>query len=342
MTSIPLIRTSNLLPFVQFLDQLGTPVDRLLNEFHLPKRNIFNPLAICTQNQMWSFINKSSKLEGIENLGILVAKKSGIDDLGIFGQMLLQSVTLQDCLHKFINFIDKHHSHGNERFWLETNREKTYFCAKDPYNLKAVGSFQAAGYTLILMINVLKAYLGNQWKPSCVYLQDSNKQIWENCEHLSDIDLHFGHEFYALVFPSHFLCTVKTNNYSLIDDSDFAHWSSWEHSETLSQTLSVLLESIIGDRITRLDEIAEILGTSKRTINRLLQKEGTTYQKILAETRYKIAVQKIANSSLSMTEIAYDVGYSDPAHFTNAFKRWCGCSPLQFRSKSQYIKECRI
>ena len=105
MKSIPLIRASNLLPFINFLEQLGTPVDTLLKELHIPKENIFNPLAICTENQMWSFLEKSSRLEGIENLGILIAQESTIDDLGIFGQMLLQSLTLKNCLYKFINFI---------------------------------------------------------------------------------------------------------------------------------------------------------------------------------------------------------------------------------------------
>jgi AraC-like DNA-binding protein len=337
MKSIPLIRTSNLFPFIYFLDQVGTPVDKLLRELHLPKNNIFNPLAICTETQMWNFIDKSSKLEGIKNLGILVAQESTIDDLGIFGQILLQSITLKDCLYNFINFIAKHHSHGHQRFRLRTNKGKTYFCTQDPYNLKAVGSFQAAGYSLIFMLNILKAYLGNQWKPTCIYLQDSNKQIWDNCECFSDIDLYFEHEFYAIVFPSYFLSTVKTDYYSLIYNSEFANWSSFENPENLSKCISILLESTIGDRIFYLDQIAEIIGKSKRTINRLLQKEGTTYKTILTETRYKMAVQKLANTSVPIAEIAYDLGYSDPAHFTNAFKRWSGSSPLQFRQQAQYI-----
>ena len=337
MKSIPLIRTSNLLPFINFLEQLGTPVDTLLKELHIPKENIFNPLAICTENQMWSFFEKSSRLEGIENLGILIAQESTIDDLGIFGQMLLQSLTLKDCLYKFVNFISQHHSHCHERFWLDTQGEKTYFCAKDPYSLKPVGSFQALGYTLILMLNILKAYLGNQWKPTCIYLQDSHQQVWENCEDFTGIDLYFDRQFYSIVFPTHFLCTVKADNYSpLINNSDLANWSSFEHYETLSESVSILLESIIGDRITKLDEIAKIIGKSKRTINRLLQKEGTTYKKILAETCYKIAVEKLLNTSMSITEISYELAYSDPAHFTNAFKKWSGCAPFEFRKQALY------
>ncbi len=78
------------------------------------------------------------------------------------------------------------------------------------------------------MLNILKAYLGNQWKPTCIYLQDSHQQIWDNCEDFTGIDLYFDRQFYSIVFPTHFLCTVKAGNYCpLINDSDLANWSSF-------------------------------------------------------------------------------------------------------------------
>ncbi len=335
MTAIPLIRTSNLLPFINFLDTVGTPVNRLLTDLYLERENIFNPYAVCTENQMWSFLAKSARLEGIEDLGILVAQQSSIEDLGIFGQILLQSVTLKDCLENFISFISKHHSHGRERFGLNISQNKAFFCAKNPYKYKKIGSFQSTGYTVVFMLNLLKAYLGNQWKPNCIYLQDSSRKIWETCASFADIDLYFEQDCYAIIFPRDLLYTVKAQNQLTIEDLPLSSWQSFNPPETLSKSLEIILKSMIPEGITQLDIIAEIVGISKRTLNRLLQKEQTTYKEILAKTRYEIAVKKLAYSSASITEIAFDLGYSEPAHFTRAFKKWTVFSPSQFRRMLQ-------
>lgn len=335
MTTIPLIRTSNLLPFINFLDTVGTPVNRLLTDLYLQRENVFNPYAVCTEDQMWSFLAKSARLEGIEDLGILVAQQSRIEDLGIFGQILLQSVTLKDCLENFISFISKHHSHGRERFWLKINQNQAFFCAKNPYKYKKIGSFQSTGYTVVFMLNLLKAYLGNQWKPNCIYLQDSSRKIWENCTSFVDVNLYYEQDYYAIIFPRDLLYTVKAQNKLTVEELQLRSWQSFNPPETLPESLKIILTSMIPEQITQLDIIAEIIGISKRTLNRLLQNQQTSYKEILAKTRYEIAVKKLAYCSDSITEIAFDLGYSDPAHFTRAFKKWTGFSPSQFRRMLQ-------
>ncbi len=333
MRTIPLIRTSNLVPFIHFLDRIGTPTHRLLTDLYIEREFIFNPHAICTENQMWSFLAKSARLEGIENLGILVAQQSNIEDLGIFGEILLQSVTLKDCLDKFIAFIGKHHSQGKERFWLNISENEAFFCTKNPYKSEKIGSFQATGYTIIFMLNLLKSYLGNKWKPNYIYLQDCNRNIWENCASFADINLYYQQDYYAIAFPRDLLYKTKIENNLTIDSFKLNSWQSFNTPENLPQSLQIILKSMMPEGNTKLDVIAEIVGISKRSLNRLLQKQQTSYKEILRKTRYQIAVEKLAYTNISIAEIAFDLGYSDPAHFTRAFKKWSGCNPSQFREK---------
>ena len=70
---------------------------------------------------------------------------------------------------------------------------------------------------------------------------------------------------------------------------------------------------------------------TSRTLRRRLARENSSYQEILAEVRYELAREYLATSSLPMEEISQLLGYSAPANFSNAFKRWHGSSPREFR-----------
>lgn len=84
-----------------------------------------------------------------------------------------------------------------------------------------------------------------------------------------------------------------------------------------------------------IDYVAEKLNMTVRTLRRRLTEENSGYQQILAEVRYQLAREYLSTSTLPMEEIALLLGYSAPGNFTNAFKRWHGCSPRQFRQENQ-------
>ena len=77
--------------------------------------------------------------------------------------------------------------------------------------------------------------------------------------------------------------------------------------------------------------VAEKLHMSLRSLDLKLGAENTSFQRTLDSTRQSLATGYIEQSSFSITEIAYLLGFSDAANFTRAFKRWTGKSPLEFR-----------
>lgn len=82
---------------------------------------------------------------------------------------------------------------------------------------------------------------------------------------------------------------------------------------------------------TRIGAVARQLAMSARTLQRRLDAEGVSYQALVDESRKEAAGRYIAESMLSIGEIAYLVGYSEPAPFHRAFKRWHGVTPERFR-----------
>jgi len=83
-----------------------------------------------------------------------------------------------------------------------------------------------------------------------------------------------------------------------------------------------------------LEDLANIFNVSSRTIIRYLQAENTTYRKLRDSVHKQLATDALRNTDHSIDAIALDLGYQDTTSFRRAFKRWCSCSPSEYRKKS--------
>ena len=82
-----------------------------------------------------------------------------------------------------------------------------------------------------------------------------------------------------------------------------------------------------------MDSVAAQLRLSRQALYRRLRAEGVTFEQLLDELRHKLALHYLSGKKASVTEVAYLVGFSDPAAFSRAFKRWTGKSPRAMRRR---------
>lgn len=109
-----------------------------------------------------------------------------------------------------------------------------------------------------------------------------------------------------------------------------------EHAETLltkldsSQSTRGRVESALMSLLQSgdvgMDMIAVRLGLSRQTLFRKLKTEGVTFERVLDDLRYQLALHYLSGNK-AVSQTASLVGYSDPAAFSRAFKRWTGSSP---------------
>lgn len=85
------------------------------------------------------------------------------------------------------------------------------------------------------------------------------------------------------------------------------------------------------------DAIARRLSMSTRSLQRKLNSEGSHFREILSYTRHELALQYLQRSEIPVLEIGYRLGFSEPANFTRAFKRWQGVPPQQYREQTNAI-----
>ena len=93
-------------------------------------------------------------------------------------------------------------------------------------------------------------------------------------------------------------------------------------------------QKLTGQRPT-IDDIADTLHISSRTLQRRLQDEGFSFQRVLEEARHQLARHYLNNSSLELNEAAYLLGYEDGNSFVRAFRTWEGVPPARWREQQR-------
>lgn len=100
-------------------------------------------------------------------------------------------------------------------------------------------------------------------------------------------------------------------------------------ADSVKAYLNLMIEN---DETPTVRRVVAAAGTSRRTLQRQLEAEGTSFSDLLAEARRSEALKRLQTERITIAAIANDLGYSDQASFTRAFRRWAGISPSRFRA----------
>jgi AraC-like DNA-binding protein len=101
-----------------------------------------------------------------------------------------------------------------------------------------------------------------------------------------------------------------------------------------SRVQQALLEAL-PDGAPSKEAIARKVAMSPRNLQRHLAHEGTSFKTLLNDARVHLARNYIEEGRLSVTEIAFVLGFADTSTFSRAFKRWTGMSPKHFAERAR-------
>jgi AraC-like DNA-binding protein len=108
------------------------------------------------------------------------------------------------------------------------------------------------------------------------------------------------------------------------------HLQRLDPAQTCHRVRAVIVRHL-PDGEPRRPKIATILGMSERTLQRRLADEGTSFQRVLDDTRRELAQHYLGQRNVSLADIAYLLGFTDQSSFFRGARRWFGSSPRDYR-----------
>lgn len=256
-----------------------------------------------------------------------------ISDYGLWGDWVLSAPTLRDGLLRGCFSIQLHGT--QDTLSLRTRKGQAEFCytfasaATRGYGELAVGGAAA-------LVSYCRAYLGPQWRPDQIDLNipdltrvDLERlETWFGCRigiSSASIRLIFGQELLN-VRQKHWRPNAITYEDVVRDRLDY-------NPSTLTEQIQKIVRRNLPSGMIGIEDVARAIGTSVRTLQNKLQTDGESYRSIVKAVRIERAKELLQGGDLSITAIAFELGYEHAPHFTRMFNEEVGVPPSKFASE---------
>jgi AraC-like DNA-binding protein len=328
--AIPLVRASVLQAAVVALERCGVPAERLLQRASLSPQALQQPDTFVPFAAVTRFLELGARSEHIEDLGLRLGQQLSDRLPGTFGHLVGQARTLKEALDT-VERLTPHHNSG-VRAWrtLEGPRAHLHHLFLDG-DENDWGQF-AAG-VLMQYLKVLASVCGGDWRPLAIQVPMRRLPGCRDIPLLAHVPIEFGRAPMTITISAALLdrplpYAPPAQTAALRD------WDLTKPADDVGGAVQQMVTALLPVQYPDIRLVAEAVRMSPRTLQRRLRLEGLTYAGVVARTRFETARQLLGNPERKVIDVALDLGYSDPAHFTRAFTRWTGQAPREFRRQA--------
>jgi AraC-like DNA-binding protein len=326
---LPLVRLNLVEPLLQILDRQGTDINGLLERFSLTQTEVSNPDAFVPAPKMYEIVESLAESSGDPYFGIHAGESLDPWAWSPLADIAHISANLGEFLLRFMESAQQDAS--SVIFSLNTQNGRSTFHER---RVTDGGLFPRHNdaFTLAYLLAIIRPAVGSEW--------DGARVLARCCD--------------PGVIPSNYMGIRTASSDTLGASISFP--ASWlllpvaieqsgnkpvnpppetSPSGGLAEDFCKLIRPYLRETGLDMERVAGICGLSKRTLSRRLQAQGTTARSEILALRRLQAEKALRDTKLEISKIATNVGYSSPAVFSRAFKRWTGMSPRAFRKASQ-------
>ncbi|MFW2422342.1 MAG: helix-turn-helix domain-containing protein [Porticoccaceae bacterium] len=319
---------------------IANVIENLLLEQGLPVRPLqelatkLGPdtlLSAAQADQLYSCAISLYPSEGLVNgahLGIDLGQRLELVSIGMFGYALMTAATVGEVINLLLRYVkailpsievSSLHNDGSVRLQIHANhlpaRLREFYVdvlfSAVKHNLAVLAPSTAAGVAAELPYDRL----------------EKADQIFSGC-------VSYGHDIASLVIDKSILI-APINTSDPVAQSVFRRHCDRiigkdSHAGLVSEQVKHQLISC-HSHFPTCSEIAQRLNVSESTLRRKLAKEGSRFQLLLDQVRYRLAREYLQQTDLPVAEIAVLLDFDNATNFRRAFKRWSGKTPKALR-----------
>jgi AraC-like DNA-binding protein len=312
----------------------GIEVESLLDQAGLAVQHVRDRTARIGVHRQIRFLNLVASAVGDEFLGFHLAQLPDLRELGLLYYVPASSTLLGEALQR----VARYSSITNESLSLQYVEGKAIRVTFDYLSISRHWDRHQIEFCMTILIRLCRQLSGRQLMPSRVRLTHPRGSNPSEFRAFFCADTSFGAGADEVGFDRAIknLPVVSADPYLnelLVANCEEAIARRPDHHGPLRSLVENAVVPLLPHGKPMVSDIAQRLGLSQRTFARRLESEGLSFSDILEGLRGDLARQYLADSGLSISQIAWLLGYQEPSAFTHAFKRWTGRTPRLMRER---------
>jgi AraC-like DNA-binding protein len=324
MRPIPLVRRVVFQHCSSTFERLGFNAKKIQERSGIPVWQYGNPDDLVPYHHVLQILDLGAKTIGDSSFGLIASEHNSMK-LGTFGKVIARSASVYDACRNSVRLIKQLNSSAN--YWLSNVPGGVLFCRNSP------SGWQMEQYVLGQMVGLVQMSHDFNWRPSYAYLSASQRNDLNGTRLFKNTKFYVGHAFTAIFIPNFVLsATIDSVPHSIRSPLE-KNLRKNPVELDLAGSVSKIVESMLPHGNAGIETICEIIGISKRTLQRELAKENVIFRELVGRSRYKMACELLVESRLTLIEIAHEIGYASDTQFVRAFVNLAGVTPSVFRNQ---------
>jgi AraC-like DNA-binding protein len=314
--------------------EAGIELEPLLKKAGLTLYQIEDPsIRIRVRNQV-SFLNLAAAALHDDLLGFHLAQSFELREIGLLYYALSSSEMLGEALQRGVRYS----SIVNDGISLRYIDGREVGITFDYVGISRHLDRHQIEFWMTTLVRMCRQLTGLHLMPSRVRLTHGRDNVRSGFVGFLGGDVEFGASIDEVAFPT----TIKLArvvgadpylNKLLISHCEESLAGRPTNRSSFRSSVENAIVPLLPHGKIRAAEIARRLGLGQRTFARRLSSEGLTFSNVLESLRSDLAERYLADDDLSISQIAWLLGYQEVSALTHAFKRWTGNTPRQARSR---------
>jgi AraC-like DNA-binding protein len=261
---------------------------------------------------------------GLADLGLRLGRAVEIDGFGRWGPILARSPTLGAFLHSALASYRAFNT--GYRLWTVTRGDEAWLHLSYCRSLQR-GRALASEFSLLIWLGAFRRMLGPAWRPAEIHLEQEPPRHAGQLEALATRGVRFRQPTLAIALPRRDLA----RGHGVVSHSSGSASEGPAPAADLAGSLRQTVATLLRLGRLELSAAAEAAGMSERSFQRRLGSAGLTFSEVVEAARFERARELLADPAVRVIDVSAELGYSDSANFTRAFRRWSGVPPQLFR-----------
>ncbi|GAB1257533.1 AraC family transcriptional regulator [Aurantivibrio plasticivorans] len=271
------------------------------------------------------------EMYGDETFGMDVGDHWSVTTYHALGYSWLASSSLKEAMQRMARYARIVNSYSNVS--LKADGEN-YTFSFSSIEVPKYAHDMASDAVNVAVLKMSRLLCGQGFSPKAVFVSRKESPIKSALESLFRCPYYLDAPINQWVIDRHSMeMGLPTGNEALAHVNELLalkYMSQLEKQLIVPAVTQYITETLPSGDVSEVGA-AESVHMSVRTLQRKLVSEGYRFSDLLAEVRRDLADIYMKNSQLSLGEITHLLGFSEPASFTRAFKRWYGEAPSVYR-----------